>query len=213
MLLSITDNKFYVYVHFDDRNVPFYIGKGRGGRVSENSRNRHSTYWSRYVGKHGFKDYELLEENVDEKTALELEIYWIAQFKAWGFKLVNLTNGGDGMSGYKHSTESKLKMSNLQLGKTHSEKTKYLLAQRMLGRKLDLETRSKMSKSHRAKQKPVLQFDLQGIFIKEWSCPMDAVKTFNKNGLGHVSNCCSGKRKTAFGFIWKYKEPVSAEAL
>ena len=37
---------------------------------------------------------ELLEE-VETSIAFELEIYWIAQFKTWGFNLTNSTEGGE----------------------------------------------------------------------------------------------------------------------
>lgn len=56
---------------------------------------------------------EILEE-VDEKKWESAEIYWIAQFKAWGFKIMNGTSGGEGSDGFK--------------GRTHSEKTKKILS-------------------------------------------------------------------------------------
>lgn len=42
----------------------------------------------------------------------DLERYWIAQFRNWGFKLTNGTEGGDGFnwSGKKHKEESVMKM-------------------------------------------------------------------------------------------------------
>lgn len=52
--------------------------------------------------------------------------------------------------------------------------------------------------------KTVLQFDKEGTFIKEWF----GVRNIEKElGYGHtnISNCCSGKRKSAYGYIWKYK--------
>jgi hypothetical protein len=38
--------------------------------------------------------------------------------------------------------------------------------------------------------------------IAEYKSISDAER---KNGISHISMCCSGKRKTAGGFIWKYK--------
>ena len=40
----------------------------------------------------------------------DLETYWIAQFKAWGFRLVNATNGGEGNLGSILSKENKEKL-------------------------------------------------------------------------------------------------------
>ena len=54
-------------------------------------------------------------------------------------------------------------------------------------------------------RKSVLQYDLQGNFIKEWSSMSEALK-FTNNGKGDgISGCCLGKQKTAYGFKWKYK--------
>lgn len=53
--------------------------------------------------------------------------------------------------------------------------------------------------------KPVLQYDLNGNFIKEWPSSKEI-----KRKLGfadsNVRNSCNGKYKTAYGFIWKYKK-------
>ena len=51
--------------------------------------------------------------------------------------------------------------------------------------------------------KPVLQYDLNGNLIKEWK----SINECGRNGFnqGDICKCCNGKRKTAKGFIWKYK--------
>ena len=53
--------------------------------------------------------------------------------------------------------------------------------------------------------KPVIQYDLDGNFIKEWSSMHEIEREL---GFDHanISACCKGKRKSAYGFIWKYKE-------
>ena len=52
--------------------------------------------------------------------------------------------------------------------------------------------------------KPVLQFTLDGIFVKEYP---SAHQVERELGFyqGNIVNCCNGKRKTAHGFKWKYK--------
>lgn len=52
--------------------------------------------------------------------------------------------------------------------------------------------------------KVVLQFTLDNILIKEYHNTMQVAR---ENGFnqGHISDCCNGKRKTAHGFKWKYK--------
>ena len=53
------------------------------------------------------------------------------------------------------------------------------------------------------KSKPVLQYDLEGNFIKEWK----SVAECGRNGYnyGNVAACCRGELKTYKGFIWRYK--------
>ena len=50
--------------------------------------------------------------------------------------------------------------------------------------------------------KPVLQFTLDGEFIREWPSAMECERNgFNQ---GHVISCCNGKRKTHKGFRFMY---------
>lgn len=57
----------------------------------------------------------------------------------------------------------------------------------------------------RGTAKTTLQFDKNGNFIKEWFSTRKAEQELNVAN-GKISCCCIGKRKTAGGFIWKYKE-------
>lgn len=52
--------------------------------------------------------------------------------------------------------------------------------------------------------KKVLQFDLQGIFIKEWVSMSKAGRELNI-ASGSISRCCSNILKTSGGFIWRFK--------
>ena len=51
--------------------------------------------------------------------------------------------------------------------------------------------------------KPVKQFDLQGNFIQEFPSANEVQRKFGYSH-GNISSACSGKRKTANNFIWKY---------
>lgn len=53
------------------------------------------------------------------------------------------------------------------------------------------------------KSKPVLQYDLEGNFIREWK----SVTECGMNGFnqGNVAACCRGELKKYKDFIWKYK--------
>ena len=60
-----------------------------------------------------------------------------------------------------------------------------------------IERRSK------TQSKPVLQYDLEGNFIKEWKSVTEC--GINGYDQGHVAACCRGERKTHRGYIWRYK--------
>ncbi len=54
--------------------------------------------------------------------------------------------------------------------------------------------------------KAVLQYSIDGRFIKEWPSATDASLGLGKKIIAGIGMVCKGKRKTAGGFIWKYKE-------
>ena len=53
--------------------------------------------------------------------------------------------------------------------------------------------------------KITFQYDLQDNFIKEWESVSEVARQLNINQK-NISECCKGRRKTAGGYIWRYKE-------
>lgn len=53
--------------------------------------------------------------------------------------------------------------------------------------------------------KPILQFSKGESLIKEWTLPLDIKINLNFY-MGNIYSCCNGKRKTANGYIWKWKQ-------
>ena len=62
------------------------------------------------VAKYGKPNVQILANWDTEEEAFSHEILLIDCFKELGHKLCNLSNGGEGPSGLKHSEESKEKM-------------------------------------------------------------------------------------------------------
>ena len=54
------------------------------------------------------------------------------------------------------------------------------------------------------KAKKVQQFTKDGLFIKEWSTPIEAARELGYESSVTIRDCCRGRSKTAYGFIWKY---------
>jgi group I intron endonuclease len=55
------------------------------------------------------------------------------------------------------------------------------------------------------KHKVIHQFDLNMNFVKEWKSIDDAIKFHNCKSNSTITNCLTGRAKTAIGYIWKYK--------
>ena len=100
-------------------------------------------------------------------------------------------------------------MRDAKLGTTQSEEHKTKRINKISNLKRNKDTREKMSKSASIPKphirKKILQYDLEGNFIKEWESLTQASSSFNRT-TGSISECCHGKRKKAHGYIWKYKE-------
>lgn len=77
----------------------------------------HKSKWIRQLLK---KDetpvIEILEEVEDTNWKMH-EIYWIAQCRAWGYKLTNITKGGDGGDTFTNLTPERKEERNLKLSK------------------------------------------------------------------------------------------------
>ena len=154
--------KFKVYVDYttEQEPRPFYVGKGNDARIADLKRNKlHSSI----VKKYGI-ERKVVFETDDEQEALATEVKLIAEYKTfvsrelesddhWG---ANLTMGGEGISGWLHSEESKKKNSesnklscagelNGMFGKKHSEETRRKIGEKSKGRIDSLETRKKKS--------------------------------------------------------------------
>lgn len=52
---------------------------------------------------------------------------------------------------------------------------------------------------------PILQFSMNGEFIKEWESVSHVSKAFGKK-VCHITSCCRGKLHSCMGYIWRYKD-------
>jgi len=59
-----------------------------------------------------------------------------------------------------------------------------------------------------ARRTPIKQYTKSGEFIKEFISQAEAVKELNLN-LGNLNEVLKGKRKSAGGFVFKYKEELA----
>lgn len=112
--------QFYVYIHKKPDGTPFYVGKGHGKRAYQFTRR---TQWHQnIVAKYG-KNNIIVEiiNCVSESQAFDLEKVYIKQLRDAGICLVNLTDGGEGVTGLVRGTptpDHKRKNANAKRGNT-----------------------------------------------------------------------------------------------
>ena len=144
---------YYTYAYLREDKTPYYIGKGKGNRAYKKHR--------KGIGVPKDKSRIIfLKQNLTEEEAFRHEIYMIAVFgrKDLGTGILhNLTDGGDGASGYVFSEETKRKQSEAHkgnttwLGKTHSEETKRKMSDTRKGKTHSEETKRKQSEAKKGK--------------------------------------------------------------
>ena len=111
---------FYTYAYLREDGTPYYIGKGKGKRAYEKKHNAYVPSKNRIL---------FLKKNLTEDEAFKHEIYMIFLFgrKDLGTGILyNLTNGGDGPSGYIHSEESKKQMGDSRRGVKRPKQSKLM---------------------------------------------------------------------------------------
>ena len=118
---------------------------------------------------------------------------------------------GKANKGKKRSEEYKNNLSALYRGRKLSVETKKKLSEKAKGRKVTEETRKKLSENHKGKyntkcSKPILQINrYTNEVIAEFPSIIQVQRDFGYDN-GAISKCCKGKLKSAYNFIWKYKE-------
>lgn len=132
-----------IYALLDPRLPPSegglrYIGKTSKARLgrrysehlgdAENNNRTHKERWISSLLKEGVKP-TIKPLYTIEGDGSAAEISFIKMFREMGFDLVNATDSGEGQSpGWIPSDETRAKMRQSRLGKTHSESTKEKIA-------------------------------------------------------------------------------------
>jgi len=188
---------FYVYAwRRPDTNEIFYIGKGSNNRDLKPKRNTHFVNVIAKLRRIGVQPtVTRIAENLSETVAFEVERQEIAKFGRRDLgagPLVNMTDGGEGASGWVPTEEWRTARSVAQTGRRLSSAAKLKLREANLGKSHTAEARAKMSASHTGKD-----------------CSPETVATLLRSNLGkkhdlsrRESNAEAQRRKLPSG---KYK--------
>jgi len=196
--------KYYLYRHIRlDKNEPFYIGIGKIYKkyLSEHYGNgqrykrawdfaQRSDLWKKVFSKCNKNiRVEILFESSDRNFIKQKEIEFVSLYGRINLKtgiLTNLTPGGDCGSESLFSEERRERLR--QIGKNKRPSDKFF------------------EEAKKATIVKVYQYNLEGNFIKEWTNASEAALSLNKKLGAAIIENCSRKRKSAYGFIWRYKE-------
>lgn len=215
--MRINLNSYYVYFHLlndtDNINDIFYVGKGVGDRsLSTRSRN---AYWHNKVNKNKGYFVKHVFENLTEKEALDLEIFYISIFGQWhdGGLLVNMTEGGDGAKGNKLTIEQRNKISVAlkgRVGKPLTEEAKLKISIAKSGVKQSYEVIRKRADKligvYKETGYTVDMYDKNLNLIGNYKCVTEICKKYNlQNVRGNIFGCLNKTRRTAGGFIFNKK--------
>ena len=204
-----TSGLFYVYEHWRlDRDECFYVGKGRGGRAySMKNRNRHHQAIVAKLGRIGSAfEVRMVSTGLSEHDAFELEKDRIAFWRSAGSDLTNLTNGGEGISGFCHSDETRKKLSEMNKGmpaafkgRKHSDETKRVLseiAKKRGGPKLTKEQQEKAAEWHRGRKRSAETCAKISAKAKGRKSPNKG-KPSPLKGVKHSAEVCAKKSEAA----------------
>lgn len=164
------------------------------------------------------KEYKL--NQLDQK-----ETYYKTKFvKKYGWKKALFCRLNDGKGGHlSKETKQKIgdsnrkpkpkgfgeKLSKLKMGIKQSQETKDKRSKATKGNPKpkgfgNMISKIMMGKPKYKTRKPILQYDKQGNFIKEWDSTKQAAKKL-KTSNTNIWSCLNNKQPTAANYIWKYK--------
>ena len=198
--------KFYVYAYLRAENStngaaysPYYVGKGCGHRAFSRQR---------VIPRPKNKTLIVfIQEGLTELDALSLETYCIKLYgrinNGTGI-LRNMTDGGDGVSGYVFSEEMKRNFSINRKGRKMSEEAKKKMSIAKTGVTPSQATREKLSQSHSRNK-----YELIAPNGKIYIC-MNLTVFGREHGLSRnaLSALVRGRRKTHKGWRGKTLDGV-----
>jgi hypothetical protein len=201
-----------IYI-LEKNGVPFYVGKAND--IIRRKHKHHQIYGN-----------DITLTVIDKVENWKYwEEYWIEQFKAWGFNLLNQNKGGGGPEQYTEEQKQKMrkprkegtgdKISKVLKGNHTQYYTESVRQKISKGNKIPKpfsdEHKQNMGIAKRKQATPVLQYDLNDNLIIEWESKGQAAKWIKEqtgktsNITSQIKDCILGRQKTAYGFKWKYK--------
>ena len=192
-----------IYCFINKENNKIYIGETVKSDFNERFNEHRSkankginNYFYKAIRKYSWESFdkiiifqtEVLDNTEENKKLLndivnEKEAFYIKKYKTSDHNFgYNLTEGGDGIVGYKHSNEIRKKLLESHTGEKH---WKY----------------GKLNNGG----KEVLQFTENGELIREWKSIAEITRQLGIPG-SNLCNCCNNKTYSVRGYVFIYKD-------
>lgn len=211
----------YIYLVKNQQNKIVYIGQQIGTK-SINEYKGSGLLLNRAYKKYGENYFKReIVEYCDIAELNHKEILYIKQYNTKFPHGYNLTEGGEGMKGYKYLPEQCFNISKAKTGQKYPKEHGEKIRQAKLGKKQNQETINKIIQTKASKhniqpnlnlknqcksnsQKSILQYDLQDNLLNEYQSAQEAGRCLGKSG-NQIADCAAGRQKTAYGYKWEYK--------
>jgi len=154
---------------------------------------------------------------VEAEYVCEEEIYWVSQFKTWGFRLVNLTEGGDGGNTWAMHSDARKKEISKKISKAVKGKKKpFSEAHKKALKENHWSTKpgyvhpclgKQSPKLNKSKYPEVIWCDLDHNKLNTFKSLQEAAITVFNDVTKYrgILNCCLKKQKSAYKYYWEFK--------
>jgi group I intron endonuclease len=163
--------------------------------------------WIKSLNTKGFEPkIELICETNTFEDCCELEQFYIKKYKELGFRLVNMTDGGEGSIGFKHSDDTIIKLQ--KIATKRAEDPEYINSLKNHGLKQweDKTEKEKLDNILNQKgRRNIKQFTMDGEFIKEFISLREIERELGYF-RANITPCLKGEFKQAYGFVWIYSD-------
>lgn len=204
----------YIYKITNTINGKLYIGQTSASieeRWKEHIKNaRRENIQNRplykAINKYGLDNFKIdIIEEIPNEDIVSREKYWIEYYGTFKHGY-NATIGGDGVpyidydlviATYYQTANQNETARQLNIG---ADSVRRILKIKQIN---NIPSAQTVSKNYNGNI--INMYDLQNNFIKTFASARDAAfAVTNKKDCSHIMDVCKGKRKTAYGYIWKF---------
>lgn len=213
----------YIYKITNDINNKIYIGKTNltiQERFKQHYRDSQKNFQEKRplyqaINKYGIDHFQIeeIEECLTEQAS-EREQYWIGFYKGYeqGY---NATQGGDGKQLFNHTIIANELRKNpypIEIAKMFNCSVDTVC---IIANEFHIPIKNRGQENNVNSKKEIHQFDKKtNKFLQsfesvqkaaEWLQKKQIIKILNSGVRSHISEAARGKRKSAYGYVWQYK--------